>query len=491
MPLPNTIRLPFIGVTFDPSRAFQGPSVLAYKCLLIGQRTSAGSKSELDLQPISSADQAKQYWGVGSVLHLMAIAWFANNKATRIYGIALDDEVGSTSGTKTLTVSGPATTDGVLYLYIAGRKIEVVITSGDTANTIATNINTALVAVQDKLPLPVTSGVAVNVVTLTERNKGTLGNDVDVRFNYNVGEATPAGVGVVIATGVTGAIDPLVQDVIDVLGEEWYQVIASPYADATNLTAVETELDDRFGPIRQIDGRYFTAKRDTLSNLVTFGNGRNSQHVVIGHSFGVPTTSWEVAATLAAIGAREGEIDPARPFTDLEMKGILSPAIADRFTLLENNSLLFEGITVWRVDESGRVRVARIITTYQRNASGGEDIAYLDLFTLQTLSYLRWDFRTRISNKYGRAKLADDGVFTPPGQQIITPSIGRAEAVAIFRGWQALALVENVDQFIADLVCVRNISDPNRLDWTLPPDLINGFLVGSVDIQFLLQSPSV
>jgi hypothetical protein len=38
---------------------------------------------------------------------------------------------------------------------------------------------------------------------------------------------------------------------------------------------------------------------------------------------------------------------------------------------------------------------------------------------------------------------------------------------------EELGLVENFDQFKTDLVVERNASDPNRLDFLLPPDIIN------------------
>jgi phage tail sheath gpL-like len=49
-----------------------------------------------------------------------------------------------------------------------------------------------------------------------------------------------------------------------------------------------------------------------------------------------------------------------------------------------------------------------------------------------------------------------------------------------------LGLVENGDQFKADVVVERNASDPNRLDFVLPPDIINQFIVGAARIDFRL-----
>ena len=53
------------------------------------------------------------------------------------------------------------------------------------------------------------------------------------------------------------------------------------------------------------------------------------------------------------------------------------------------------------------------------------------------------------------------------------------------RGVQDLGWVENFDQFAEELVVERNQSDPNRMDFLLPPDLMNNFLVSAAKMSFL------
>ena len=88
--------------------------------------------------------------------------------------------------------------------------------------------------------------------------------------------------------------------------------------------------------------------------------------------------------------------------------------------------------------------------------------------------------------KYPRHKLADDGIAFAPEQPIITPNIGKAEAVAKFRQWEEQGLVENFDQFKSDLIVERNTKDPNRLDFLLRPNLVNQLYITGVQVQFLL-----
>jgi phage tail sheath gpL-like len=492
MTIPSNLRAPILAVEFDSSRAFQGPALLAYQTLIIGGRTSAGTVLEKVITLVTSADQAGVAFGLGSQLHNMAQTWFANNKTTRLYMVALDDDGSGVPSTGTLTLSGSATADGVLYLYIAGKRITVAVANLDAASAVATAVEAAVGTGVNDAEYAVTAAAVGAVVTFTAKNDGEPGNDIDVRVNYNEGEELPAGIGAAIVAQASGASNPDLADIIALWGDEWYNLVVAPYTDATNLTAMETELADRFGPIRMIDGLYHTAMDDTLGNLSSFGAGRNSPHVVCQEATDVISTPYELAAAVAGQVGAEGAADPARPFQTLELKNIVPAPITERFTFLErNNTLLYDGIATINVDQAGKVRIERNITMYQKNAASADDIAYLNENTLLTLMFIRYDWRQHILTKYPRAKLADDGVRAAPGQSIMTPKVGKAEAMAKFRQWEHLGLVENFDQFKNDLVVTRSISDPDRMDWTLGPDLVNQFRVGGSTIQFLLQSPAV
>ena len=137
-------------------------------------------------------------------------------------------------------------------------------------------------------------------------------------------------------------------------------------------------------------------------------------------------------------------------------------------------------------DAGGTVTIERMVTNYLTTSTGAADTSYQDVNTLLTLSYLRYDFRSRILRKYPRHKLAGDTENIAPGQAIMTPKQGRAEAVAAFQDWQELGLVEDIAKFKAGLVCERNADDVNRLDWLITPDLVNQFRVAAVQIQFRL-----
>lgn len=485
--VPSALRVPFMAVEIDNSRAQQGPALLAYRVLLMGQKTASGSATADTLHRVTSADEVVPLAGRGSQLHRMALAYFTNNRFTETYIGVLADNGSGVAATGTLTVTGPATADGTLSLYIGGNLVSVGVSSGDTATEVAAAIVAAL-----STDLPVTAAVggvgSEHIITVTAKNKGTAGNDIDVRLNYQDGEATPTGIAVAIVAMASGATNPTLTSLIAAMGDTWFHVIAHPYTDATSLSAIEAEMADRFGPMRMIDGVAITSALGSASTLGTLGDTRNSPHSIIVSQPGsdpiVPPV--EFAAGVVGAVALAANADPARPLQTLQVKGVLPPADADLFTLQERNLLLYDGIGTTSVASGGVVALERLVTTYQTNAAGSADTSYLDLTTMLTLLYLRYSFRTRIQTRYPRHKLAADGTRVGSGQAVITPKIGKAEAVLWFREMEELGLVENFEQFKTDLVVERNATNVNRLDFLLPPDLINQFITGGVKLQFLL-----
>lgn len=484
--VPTNIRVPFVYVEFDNSRAVQGPALMPYKNLVIGQRLTSGTVPELTPTRVTSAAQAKTYFGAGSMLAHMLERQLANNSITETWAIALDDNGAGASAAGSVLFGGAVTAAGTLYLYIGGRRLTVGVAATDTPDDVATSTAAAITAATD---LPVTAAVnggETKQVDITARHKGEAANGIDIRVNYYAGEDLPTGLTAAVTPMAGGTSNPDVSTVWAAIGDEHYHVITMPYTDAANLTALETELADRWGPLRQIEAMAFASATGTHSDLGTLGDSRNSPHLSIMSAAGSPTPPYEVAAAVAGVVSYHANIDPARPFQTLPLVGVLPPAVTDRFTLQENNLLLFDGISTTSVDAGGVVRIQRVITTYTENAQGAEDISYLDVNTPLTLGYLRYDFRNYILRKYPRHKLADDGTRYGPGQAVITPKVGKAEAIARFRVWEDQGLVENIDQFKNDLICERNESDPNRLDWMLPPDLVNQFRVAGVQVGFLL-----
>ncbi|MEX2630029.1 MAG: phage tail sheath subtilisin-like domain-containing protein [Tistlia sp.] len=493
--IPTNLRVPFVYVEFDSTQAWQGPGLFPYRHLVIGQSIAAGTQDELVPVRVTSAEEAKDLFGAGSQLARMLERHFQNNGWTETWAVAIADADAANAAAGTMTFGGPASAAGTISIYVAGRRVRVAVASGDAAAAIATAVAAAINAEADCPVTAAVNGEEDTQVDITAKNKGVSGNDLELRLNYFRGDALPAGVTVAFdpETGTTGRptppdemaaataavasyhgnIDPArpfqtlplvgclpakagdagmrlaggtanpdIDEVFAELGDVHYHVITVPWSDAANLVALNTELADRWGPFRMIEGNAIVAAHGTQGELGTLGDSVDSKHITIVNTGGP-------------------------------------------FTRAESNLLLYDGISTVYDDDGGTVRVQRLVTTYKTNGAGAADIAYLDLNTPLTLGYLRADFRNYILTKYPRAKLKDDGIRAP-GQALITPKIGKAEAIARARTWEELGLVENVDAFAEQVICERNAQDPNRLDWMLPPDLVNQFRIGAAQIRFIL-----
>jgi phage tail sheath gpL-like len=210
--------------------------------------------------------------------------------------------------------------------------------------------------------------------------------------------------------------------------------------------------------------------------------------VIMAQPGAVPLTPpMEFAAETAALVAlATAQADPARPFQTLAYARAIAPAETDQLDVDERNLFLFDGISTTKRVAGGGVQLERLITTYQTSAVGRrrhrlprrDDARF-------TLMYLRYSGARACRTRYPRHKLANDGTRFGSGQAVMTPKLGKAEAITWFREMEELGLVEGFDQFKRDLVCERN-ADPNRLDFLLPPDLINALQVIATQFKFRL-----
>jgi len=484
--IPANLLVPGFWAEFDASAAQQGPSIQTYRILALGQKLAAGTVAELVPKTCTSADQVGEYFGRGSMLHGMAIALFANNRFTSATFVAIDDAAASVAATQTVVVAGTATEAGTVALYCAGRRVTATVASGDAATAVRDALVAAITA-DDTIPFTAAAGTGGGDIDLTARNKGTRGNQLDVRHSYNAGEALPAGITLTVPGFSSGATDPDISEFWAVLGETQYNVIANPWTDATNLTALNTELEERWGPIRAIEGVAISAIQDTHANLLTAAASQKTRKLwsIMGYA-SAPTPDYEWAAAIAGVVAGAAQADPGRPFQTLELKGVLGPETADDWTVAERNLLLLGGVATYKIDGGGAVRIERLVSTWSENPQGGPDTTFRDINPPLTLGYLRFDLRAQMLASYPRHKLGNDGTRYGAGQPVVTPREIEAKVVAIAQGWAELALIEDLDTFAANLVVERNATDPNRLDLLLPPDIINQFRVGAASIQFLL-----
>lgn len=470
--IPAATLVPWVYV--EISDRFAGIDSAPFRTLLVAQRLAAGRVAAGTLTRVGGADDAEAKFGTASMLHLMTAQFRAANPLGDLWAIALDDpSSGSPVAPKpTITASGAPTAAGTAVVYVAGRRITAGVLSAATPTQVAAALVEAINAAEN---LPATAAAAAAVVTVTGRHVGA-GVDLDVRTSLYPEDAQPPGL-ILTAAAVAGTGEVDVSGALDIIPNEAFDLIVHPYTTTTALDALETDIDARWHAARQLDGAGISARRGTLGQQNTFAAARTSRHTAVMDMSDAPQPNYEWAAQLGGRVALSASADPALPFQTVELPGLIAPTTGQRRTPTERQGLLTDGMATHTVDAGGRVRIERLVTT-----SGSAK--WRDLNTVLTVSYLRRNFRERMQSKFARFKLADDGTRIRPGQPIITPSDGRREAIAWAADMEAAGLVENAAVFKDALVVRRNANDPNRLDFLLPPDIINQLRIIGALLEF-------
>ncbi len=488
--IPADTLTPFTFVEFSNTNATRNLSgSQPYKILVFGQKLGSGSAPFNRIIRVSSSEEAAKLFGWGSMLHHQFRYLKANNPATETFAIALADpstpadgespgvELGRAEGS--FSISGPATAAGVLSAYVGDRAYEVPVQKGDSSTTIASRLTDLI---NDDDLSYVSASVGENTVVVAAKHRGQVGNEISLQLNYRATENFPDGLEETSITQMSGgSSNPDLSEVLDDIDETQYNVLALPYHDMDNLNKVADFLESRWGPETPYDGHAFTAINASLSELTSMSI--NSKQISILDAEGLPTPSFLYSSALAGLNARFASVDPARPQQTLQVVGVKASKKPRKRQ--NRDTLLKAGIST-HTTNGENIFVERLVTTYTKNPLGAKDVSYRDVATKQTLSFIRWDFINYFNTKYSRFKLAQDGTYIAPDQPILTPKTAKAEAIARFKKWQNAGLVEGLDQFKAELVVEISPSDPNRLSFLLPPDIINQLRVIGAQIAFLI-----
>jgi phage tail sheath gpL-like len=485
--VPDNVIIPTIAMDFDSSRANAGSSKMPIRVLVLGQRVAAGTVAALEKYRANSAAEVALKSGNGSMLANTARTYFRNARNVDTTFIGIADEQGATKSTHSITIAGTATEDGELPIYCDGIRVAVPVSVGDTGGDI---VSAAVDLANEKSDL--IPGVASVVTTTTFRetsnNAGVAAGDMDLRVCANEGEQVPAGIMVSAETSVAGTVDPDVQDVIDVIGDDWYNVIINPYSDATNTAAWESFMRSYIAIDAQKGGIVYQFKRDTHANMISFGvnSSRNCPYVATYPAYKRLQSIYRLAAAVGGAAAVSLQDDVAVPLHRINLEDVTVLNSADRWTPTERNQLAMSGIAT--LSDYNSVQTEATVTMYLRNSAGAQDTAYQQQNTVYQLLYARYAFVNGLLSKYPRAKLCRNDENVEAGQQIMTIDIATSEAVLWFKLMQKEGVFEGgqevLDQFIADLV-VRRVG-ANRIEWIVSPDLMNQFIVGSATLAFVL-----
>ncbi|PKR50769.1 phage tail sheath subtilisin-like domain-containing protein [Thalassospira marina] len=475
----------------DGSRA--SGFVANHTALIIGQSLAAGTADD-DVAVLvpGTGESAGALFGAGSILAMMVAAFRENNPTMTLYALPMADLEAGVEAKIDVTITGTATENRALPVYIAGKRVFVQVAVGDTATNVATAMAAALNGAAD---LPVLASSAAGVVTLTAKNAGEVGNDI--RFMVAVrgemsGEKVPAGIAISAPGGgflSGGSGNPDVSGALAAIGSQEFNYVGVPWTDGATLDALSAWLETRQAAGSEVDVKAFAGRRGTLSELVTFGTSRNDRFVSVIESYDAPMPAF--ARGMRYMGQASAKLfnHPARPLYALELIGEMAPPEKSRFGWVDKNTLLFSGIAVTDVSADGKVRINMPITLYQTNQFGDRDEAYLLVNTVAQLGRIRDELQSAINTRIMslRPILVDDGTPTDENVAHVTPKSVKATLIAHYAYLQGLGFVENLAEFEKRLQVGKSATNSYRLNVIYPPDLSNPLYVLATQIAFELD----
>lgn len=267
MPL-DSLRDGFVRICFDPSA-----NVYGGKCRMLveGQFIPAATNPEPAdvLRQIVSLRDVETLYGAGSVLtESLRVAFeCCANSTVDIFALPRADAAAGVAAVYTVTITGPATSDGQIDIFWGEGQwnTSTIVHPEDTATIIAD-------AIADDIPasFPFTAVSAAGVITLTAKNKGTVGNNLLIIPNWhNRANYLPDGVTIAHTQTILGSVNPAPLNYQDVLGECCYCCVAMCYDDPDWQDGMIAYLESAWACDKpQCFGHGYTYNTGTLGSIL-------------------------------------------------------------------------------------------------------------------------------------------------------------------------------------------------------------------------------
>lgn len=466
--IPDSLRKPGKYFEFNlrmATRALPGnPQVM----LIVAPMMHGGLAEPLTPVNVFDDTEAAVAFGAGSLAHIMAKAAITANRYLQLQVIGVEENPAGKAASGTLTVTGPATGSGTFYLTVCGERLDIAVTTGDSADTLSQAIIDTVNA-QTALPVraALTTGEEGNTfIGLTARQTGEFGNDILLSAACTAGGITHT------LTGMAGGENNAdIQPALDAVFAAGHNIIVPPFSDKDTLLKLRTHLEKTGGPLEQRGAVAAAGWTGTLSSGTTLAADINDGRTTIAWYQGAAILPCQLAAGYGAVIASEE--DPARPLNSLEIRGPDIAPVKAWAGRNEQENALHNGLTPIEVGPGNKVQIVRAITTYTRNPEGVSDKSLLDLTTIRTLDYTRKACRERISQRFPRDKLNER-----------TRRKVRSELLDVLIKLEEEEILENVEANKELLIVERNGKDENRLDAQIPADVVNGLHVvaGRIDL---------
>ncbi len=450
----------------------RSPGSSGMKVLGIVSKTAAGTAVVGQLYQVAGRDDAATLMGAGSEGHLLAKAFFDANPIGRLYLVAMDDSSGGAVATKTVAVTGTATSAGQLEVWVGGERMVVPIAVGDTATVIGAALASI---VNGRSHLPVTGVNTTGSVALSTKNKGVRFNALTCRsLLINAAGISHTPVTGTFASGTASGANPTTH--LDAVGgSERFHVIISGFQDSTNLAKFKTAISSLAAPLQGKRGIWAGAFVGTLGDGITLSDALNDPRGVLLWDEGSDDLTCQVVGAWAGAHTAYRAADRAAN-TDGMALGVLKPrfSAADRPTKTEQNIALNNGL-VPLVDEDGVVLVCREITNYHQDGSGNDDFTILDNHKVEVADFIADDLEGNFSSVWSAFKLGVDGEDGVPNAPRVATASSVKDWVISRLGAQENRTLVNTALLAPSIVVEADESADGRLNADVPIDVIELF----------------
>ena len=489
--------------------AASSPAASPIKILLMGNKSAAISVSSPTLAlpagtiavntpiALASEDDAATYFGLGSEVHVMARAVFAQYPDATLYGIAVAEA--GTAGDVICTFANAATAAYAIRVRACGYTFDVSVASGDSIATIVTALCNAVNAVTW---LPFYAQFSTGAVTFTAKNTGPRGNDLAVLLSFvsSSGTETPITTSSTTSPGATtgimsggaasgnqyrfagGATQDDFTNALSAIVPTRYNRIVGACTDSTNIGLISAHVTAQAAVTVQKREQAIVATIASSGTAITLATGVNNARMQVAWHYNSPMPPCMIAAQVCAArvigdafvgGLLPGEAsNPDANLSGLQLATIPAQLnVDDEPTATEIESALNNGLAVLAASGARPGFTSLVLScTSLSLVNGLQNYAVLFTGYPTTCDYVADGEQANLGVRYAGYRLgANDANGDPPKAALVTTAQQiRASISADLKGYEAEGIIGFVDANDPLLVVEANALVPGRVDMDIP-----------------------
>ncbi len=449
---------------------------------VVGQGSTASTYATTKRQ-VNSAVEVGQTYGFGSPLHIAVQALLpANGDGVGTIPVTvypLEDDNGGVAGTGTITVSGTATAVGSYTVSINGiQSAGFVVNVDDTADTVATAVNTAIAAV---VGLPMTSVVTSSIVTLTSKWKGLSANDLRI----TVQGPTNTGITFAVVNPTDGAGNPDVNVALNQIGNVWEVIVLNclNISDTSTLNKYMTFGESRWLPLVRRPMLVFTGNTTpAVADAITVTDARSLDRSNVQLvSPGSAELPWFVAGRELTRIAASANNNPPRDYGSQTVAGLMPGTDMQQWEYAERDRAVKAGSSTVEVRD-GVVTLSDTVTMYHPEGDPTPAYRYVvDIIKVMNVIFnidlifntVEWD---------GAPLIPDDQPTT--NREARKPKDAVAALNVTIDNLGLEAIISDPATAKAATVAVISSSNPKRLDIATTVQVSGNDNITSIDLRW-------